>query len=116
MRTAFLAWLSLKQAGDSSEIDDLTEEWRARLWPGDLCLYDGGHVKLAQAKAVKEPRSLWQVSKVDVFNCNCEITFFDSRGSKLRGLWKRARRASQVAWKKMSFMLAAWHESFFTLK
>jgi len=20
--------------GDSSEIDDLTEEWRARLWPG----------------------------------------------------------------------------------
>ena len=26
--------------GDSSEIDDLTEEWRARLWPGDLCLYD----------------------------------------------------------------------------
>ena len=54
---------------------------------------------------------------MDVFNCNCEITFFDSRGSKLRGLWKRARRASQVAWKKMSFMLAAWHESFLgTLK
>ena len=24
------------EGGDSSEIDDLTEEWRARLWPGRL--------------------------------------------------------------------------------
>ena len=61
--------------GDSSEIDDLTEEWRARLWPGgwnphdppaepvgadpatgDLCLYDqpcasgAQKLKLAQVR------------------------------------------------------------------
>ncbi|CAJ1334363.1 unnamed protein product [Effrenium voratum] len=51
----------------SAEIDDLTGEWRARLWPGDLCLYlpPGAKPKLAQ------------VSHVDAFNCVCDISFFD---------------------------------------
>eukprot|EP00438_Fugacium_kawagutii_P027260 Skav214353 [mRNA] locus=scaffold86:473721:476925:+ [translate_table: standard] len=66
-------WLGgFEGKGDSCEIDDWTEEWRARLWPGDLCLYDRVHSG-AQLK-------LAQVSNVDVFNSACDISFFDSDG------------------------------------
>eukprot|EP00913_Durusdinium_trenchii_P004152 g3847.t1 len=76
VRPILNGWLGGFEGGDSSEIDDLTEEWRARLWPGDLCLYDhSGNQKLKLA----------QVSNVDIFNCTCDISFFDSDGAQ-RGL------------------------------
>lgn len=71
LRPILNSWLGGFEAGSdrSSEIDDLTGEWRARLWPGDLCLYappDGQKVKLAQ------------VSSVDAFSGTCDVCYFDS--------------------------------------
>lgn len=83
-------WLGgFEGKGDSSEIDDLTEEWRARLWPGDLCLYDQPCASGAQKL------KLAQVSNVDVFNCVCDISFFDSE-SEDGAKWMRATGVSSL--------------------
>eukprot|EP00930_Biecheleria_cincta_P083811 TRINITY_DN7331_c0_g1_i2.p1 TRINITY_DN7331_c0_g1~~TRINITY_DN7331_c0_g1_i2.p1 ORF type:complete len:880 (-),score=145.83 TRINITY_DN7331_c0_g1_i2:316-2955(-) len=94
-------WLSGFDAEGSSgsEIDDLTAEWRARLWPGDLCLYmpasdAGGQQAGQQAKLV-------QVSNVDAWRGTCDIHYFEAEGleacyNRLRGDLRVMRLGSCV--------------------
>jgi len=93
-------WLGgFEGRGDSSEIDDLTEEWRARLWPGDLCLYD-------QPSAGVQKLKLAQVSNVDVFNCLCDISFFDSEGED--DIVKSVRSVGAFSVQRFPHLTSSW--------
>lgn len=74
LRPVLNCWLGGFEAeGCDSEIDDLTSEWRARLWPGDLALYFPQDDNGRTLNGVK----LVQVSNVDSWKGVCDITHFE---------------------------------------